>query len=271
MSLDTFYVAGTGMSTFQNMMLTITNNVSNAQTTAYKKSEVEVESLFPKFLETAMEEFDSAYGVGDSDKKKRKLEFGTGVRIVDVRKDFSAGTIEVTNKPLDLAIQGNGFLQFRMIDGSLAYSRDGSLRQDKEGNVVNLNGYPLEPAIKIPDGSTAISIDSVGRVFAQANNEISQREVGQIMLARFPNTEGLQSIGQNLYVETQSTGEPIQDVPGQNSLGSIAQYSLEFSNVNIIDEMMKMVIVQRAFELVTKAVSSGESMLRNVTDIARAG
>ena len=267
--IDQFYIAGTGLSAYQAMMVNVTNNVSNAQTTGFKKSRVELENLFPKLLEEAVSNM-NGNDLGADQIRKKKIEFGSGVKVVDVRKDFTPGTIEVTNKPLDLAIQGDGFFQVRMPDGSLAYTRAGNFHQDLNGYITDANGHPIEPAIKIPDNTTAIAIDTEGKVFVQGNNELAQQEVSQILVARFPSAEGLQSMGQNLYVQTAASGEPMVDVAGRNSMGTIAQFSLEFSNVNIIDEMMQMVIIQRAFELVTKSISTGESMLRNATEIARA-
>lgn len=265
--LDQFFVAGTGMSVFQNMIVSVTNDVSNAQTVGYKRAVIDLENLFPKYLETAMADYDTETGKPVS--KKKNIEIGSGVRLVGTRHDFSQGTAEVSNRPLDLMIQGQGFFQVQTPDGGLGYTRSGNFRQDAQGNIVTPDGYPLEPNIQIPQGATAILINSQGQVSVQINQEPTIQEIGQIQVIRFPNIDGIQSIGHNLYVATVASGTPIVETPGQNGIGTISQYTLEYSNVNVVDSMMEMVIIQRAFELVTKAVQAGESMLRDATDIAR--
>jgi len=263
MSLQLFYVGATGMDAFQKDLMNITNNVSNAQTTGFKKSRVELENLFPYMLEDAIIKLD------DKNQEKPVIEIGSGVRVSSVNKDFTMGSIEMTGKPMDLAIEGEGFFQFKMVDGSISYTRAGNLHKDSEGNIVDANGHLFEPAIKVPIYATSISIDSEGRVYVKEKDDSEAVEIGQILLARFTNPSGLKSIGQNLYVATSASGEPVLNVPGKESTGSIAQGALEYSSVDIISEMMRMVITQRSFESVTKLVQSGETMLKNATEIAR--
>lgn len=263
MSLQLFYVGATGMDAFQKDLMNITNNVSNAQTIGFKKSRVELENLFPYILEEAIVKVDKDH------QEKEAIEIGSGVRVSSVNKDFTMGSIEMTGKPMDLAIEGEGFFQFRLVDGSIAYGRAGNLHKDSEGNIVDPNGHLFEPALKIPSYATSISIDSEGKVYVKEKDDSQSVEIGQILLARFTNPSGLKSIGQNLYVATSASGEPVLNLPGKESTGSIAQGALEYSNVDIISEMMRMVITQRSFEIVSKLVQSGEAMLRNATDIAR--
>lgn len=264
MSLQQFYIGATGMDAFQKDLMNITNNVSNAQTVGYKKSRVEFENLFPQILEEAIAKMDK----GGSE--KAGIELGTGVKISSVTKDFANGSIEMTGKPLDLAIEGEGFFQVRLVDGSLAYTRAGNFLKDSDGNLVDPNGHLIEPSIRIPDFATAVSIDSEGRVFVQdGTDNANPTEIGQILLARFTNPSGLKSVGQNLFVATAAAGEPVSGQAGHDGMGNIAQGALEFSNVDIISEMMRMVITQRAFEIVSKLVQTGETMLKNATDIAR--
>jgi flagellar basal-body rod protein FlgG len=274
MTLQLFYIGATGMDAFQKDMINITNNVSNAQTVGYKKSRVEFENLFPTILDEVIANLDdddlSNLEQAKHISNKNALEIGTGVKAAAVTKDFTQGTMQVTNRDLDIAIKGNGFLTFRLNDGSNAYSRAGNLQIDNEGNLVDINGHLLDPPIKIPDNTTNITISDDGRVLIRLNNELNEREVGQFMVAQFVNPSGLQSIGQNLFKETEASGEVSLEIPGKSAAGSIEQRALEFSNVDIISEMMRMVITQRAFDIISKAVQSGEAMLRAATDIARA-
>jgi len=262
MSLQQFYVGATGMDAFQKDLMNITNNVANAQTVGFKKSRVEFENLFPQLLEEEIARIEKGSTKGD-------VELGTGVRISSINKDFSMGSIEMTGKPLDLAIEGEGFFQFRLPDSSIAYSRAGNLQKDTEGNLMDPNGHLLEPPIRIPDYASSISIDNEGRVYVQDKSESNPVEIGQMMLAHFSNPTGLKSIGQNLFIQTATSGEPTIGVSGRDGFGNIAQGALEFSNVDIISEMMRMVITQRSFEIVSKLVQAGEGMLKNATDIAR--
>lgn len=255
------YVAATGLSAMQDDMLNITNNLANAQTIAYKKTRTEMESLF--YIEKSFK--DTLYeAMSGTDTPPVNVEYGTGVRVAATAKDFSQGSIEITNNPMDVAINGAGLLQYQMPDGSMAYGRAGNLHMDNEGNLVDPNGHILEPQIVIPDGTTSVVIQQDGTVLVAVNNETDYSEVGQINLARFTNPAGLKSIGQNLYQETDASGAPMIGIPGQDGYGSVNQYSLEQSNVDVISEMMRMVMVQRVFDIVSKAVQSYEGMLASL-------
>lgn len=258
-----FYVGATGMNALQESLLATTNNVSNSQTVGFKTSRVEFENLFPMMLREAIAraETNSVEPAG--------IEFGSGVRTVATIKDFSQGTIEVTQNPLDLAIEGEGFFQMRMPDGTVAYTRAGNFHQDSLGNIVDPNGHVFDPPITLPDGVTNITINTDGRIYVQVNNEVNSREVGQVLLARFPNPAGLVSVGQNLYKESVASGEPIVGVAAEEGFGKIAQYSLESSNVDIIAELTNLIITQRAFEIVSKAIQSGEKMMSSAVDVAQ--
>jgi flagellar basal-body rod protein FlgG len=254
------YVAATGLSSFQDEMLDITNNLANSKTTAYKKSRTEMESLFyvQRSFKNVLEEAMEGGGVGINP------EFGTGVRIAATTKDFTQGQIETTNNPLDLAIKGDGFLQFQMPDGTMSYSRAGNIHIDNEGNLVDPNGHILEPPIVFPEDVSSVTIRQDGTVLVTVGQELTQSEIGQITLVRFSNPAGLKSIGQNLYAETDASGVAIQGTAGEEGFGNVIQYALEGSNVDVISEMMKMVIVQRVFDTITKAVQSYETMLTSL-------
>jgi flagellar basal-body rod protein FlgG len=253
------YVAATGLSAMQDEILNITDNLANSQTVGFKKGRTEMESLF--YIEKS---FDDVLTDAMSGPPPVSIEYGTGVRVASTPRDFTQGQIDVTNNPLDLAIQGDGFFQFQMPDGTMAYGRAGNLHIDNEGNLVDPNGHKLEPEIVFPEGTTSVIFQPDGMILVAVNNENEYSEIGEINLARFTNPAGLKSIGQNLYVADEASGDPMVDVPDEEGYGSIVQYALEKSNVDVISEMMRMVMVQRVFDTVTKAVQSYETMLTSI-------
>jgi len=266
------YIAATGLASLEEEITNITDNLANAKTVAFKKSRTELESLyyaqktFADELETAMQRGE---GRGLS-KSSLPIEFGSGVRVAATTKDFTQGSIEITNRPFDLAIQGEGLFQFTMPDGSFAYGRAGNLHVDNEGNLVDTAGHYLEPRVTVPEEATQVTIQSDGTVLVRLNNEIESSEVGQVTLARFANPAGLESKGQNLFAATESSGEVIIGYAGDDGYGNISQYSLEKSNVDVISEMMRMVMVQRVFDIIAKAVQSYETMLTAVGNMKQA-
>ncbi|MFC1559470.1 flagellar basal-body rod protein FlgG [Candidatus Margulisiibacteriota bacterium] len=257
---EPLYVAATGMNVFEDEMVDITNNLANARTVGFKRGRTEKENLFTieRSFQKELREQMLKEGVippyGPS-------TYGTGVRVAATTKDFGQGTIEITNNPLDVAIQGEGFFRFMMPDGEAAYGRAGNLHVDNEGNLVDPNGYKIQPAIVIPEGATGVIINQDGTVLASVNNSTEPEEVGQLTLTRFVNAGGLEGIGQNLFKMTESAGEPIEGIANQEGFGSINQFSLETSNVDVISEMMRMVMIQRVFDTVAKAVQSYDAML----------
>lgn len=257
-----FTIARSGFETYQRMMFNITNNISNAQTPGYKQTRVELASLFPIILQEAELEHAEDDNLNPYIKKKRGIELGTGVRIEAVTTDFSEGNIEITNNELDVSIRGEGFYQFRKPDGQMVYSRAGNFARDVDGNIMSQSGYVLDPPIRIPYNSSELTIDSEGRVYASINGSDIPTEVGQVLLARFENPDGLQNVGNNFYRETLDSGTPIVDTPGRNMTGQLVQFSRENSNVDIIKEMMEMILTQKGLELLGKAMQAGEAMLK---------
>ena len=258
-----FYIAATGMDAFQTDLESIIDNVSNAQTTSFKRSRIEFANLFPKVLEQAVSETETG------EIAQEPVQLGSGVKIVGSPRDFSQGNITITNNPLDLAIQGDGFFQFMLPGGNLAYGRAGNLHRDNEGMLVDSVGNILEPQIRLPEETTGIVINQDGTIFVQQNNQANQQEIGQITLVSFANPAGLESIGDNLYTETAASGSSVQGIPGRDNLGELTQYSLESSNVDVVTEMMRMVITQRSFDVISKAVQGGEGMLKSALEIAQ--
>lgn len=265
--INQLFMSKSGLFNFQRKLQTVAANISNSQTVGYKRRRVEMESIFPLILEGALTESDEA--TGTVNKRKKYTEYGSGVRIVDISKNFEQGTIEITNQPMDIAIEGQGFFQFRLSDGSIAYTRAGNLHVDYEGNVVNPNGQPLEPAINVPRNATEVIINEEGRVFVQIAGQTTPQEIGQILLASFQNPSGLKDVGQNLFLETAASGQPSFETPSQNGMGNIRQRALEYSNVNVIEEMMEMIVTQRSFELIVKTIQAGEAMLKASSDLGK--
>ncbi len=252
------YVAATGLSAIEDELLNITNNLANAKTVAFKKARTEMESLF--YVEKSFKDFLQAATNGTGTPPVN-VEYGTGVRVAATPLDFTQGSIEVTNNPLDIAIKGEGFFQLKMADGSLSYSQAGNLHIDNDGNLVDPNGHLLDPAIVFPAETTSVVIRQDGTVAVAINNASEYSDLGQITLARFTNPAGLKAIGQNLYQISDSSGEPQIGIPGDGGMGLINQNALEQANVDVISEMMRMVTAQRVFDTVTKAVQSYTGML----------
>lgn len=264
-----FNISRTGFGTYQKMMFNITNNIANANTTGYKGTRVELATLFPTILSEAQALQADEEVMNPYSRKKRGIELGTGVQIQAITKDFSPGTLTETARDMDLAISGNGFFQVRLNDGRTAYTRAGNLMLDNYGNVKAQGGYELEPPVQVPLDTESITFEKDGRVVVKVANDPAKREVGQILLAKFTNPDGLKMIGQNNYEETIESGEPIVDIPGRRGFGEINQRKLEASNVDIIKELMEMIMVQKGLELLGKAMNSGTKMMNagmGVTD-----
>lgn len=257
------YVGATGMDALEKDMMVITDNVSNSKTVGFKRSRVEMENLFPQVLEEVVSDSDT------DGNKPNIIEYGSGVRVIGTPKDFTQGTMEITSNPYDLAIEGTGFFAVRMQDGSLAYTRAGNFHRDDAGNIVDPNGHLMEPALVVPQEAVETRVDSGGKVYIKTDTQSVETLVGQVYTYSFSNPAGLEGIGQNLYVETDASGVAIEGMPSMNGSGALAQYTLEGSNVDIVDEMMRMIVTQRAFEIITKAIQTGESMLRSAIEVAK--
>lgn len=258
-----FYVGGTGMAAFEKVMTNITNNVANSKTVGYKQVDTQLETIFPIVLRQAMKK------MYEDDLPAPGLEYGLGVRVASTRKNFSQGALTITDKPFDLAIKGDGLFIFRK-EEEIFYSRAGNLGLDNEGNLVSSDGSILEPGFIIPKNASSVRIASDGSVLIKLNGETEERFIGRIQIAKFTNVASLESVGNNMYKETSASGHPMIGNPGKDGFGAIAQYSLESSNVDIVKEMMNMMFIQRAFDIVTKAIQGGEGMLKSATEIARA-
>lgn len=254
------WIAKTGLEAQQTRMATISNNLANASTTGFKRDRaVFADLMYQNITQVgAQSSQDTQMPSG--------LNLGTGVRTVATEKLFTQGSLVQTGNSLDVAIQGSGFLQILMPDGSEAYSRDGSLQLDASGQLVTSLGYPVQPGISIPDGSSSITISSDGIVSVLAQGTAAPTQIGSLQLADFINPTGLQAIGNNLYQESGSSGAPQTGTPGLNGLGTFIQGSVEGSNVNTVEELVNMIEAQRVYEMNSKAISTADQMLQYATN-----
>ncbi len=234
----------------------ISNNLANVNTTGFKKSKLEFQELL---YQTMVE---PGAGTSDGAKAPAGLQVGLGVRSVANQKIFGQGNLTETKNPYDLALQGTGFLQIQMPSGEIAYTRDGSLKVSSDGTLVNSAGFPLEPQITIPEGAQDLQIDQTGKVTVSIPGTGTTEDIGQIETARFLNEGGLKSLGNNLYAASAASGEPETGTPGSNGLGTLLQGNLEASNVELVEEMVNMIVAQRAYEISAKAIQTSDSMLQ---------
>jgi len=241
----------------------IANNLANVNTTGYKKSKVEFQDVLYQNLRKA----GTATAVGTM--VPTNLDVGYGTRAVATVREFSVGDLMKTGNPLDLAIEGNGFFQITMPDGTMAYSRDGALKLSAEGRIVTSDGFYLYPEITVPDNATSMSVGINGEVSAMLVGSEEPQVIGQIELAKFINPAGLSAVGHNLYIQTPASGNPIVGNPTEEGMGKLDQGYLEISNVKVVDEMVNMIVAQRAYELNSKVVQTSEDMTQIVNNLKR--
>ena len=250
------WVAKTGLDAQQTNMAVISQNLANVNTTGYKKGRAVFEDLLYQTV--------SQVGAATSQNTQSPsgLELGTGVNLVSTEKVYTQGNMNRTGNSLDMAINGNGFFQILMPDGSLAYTRDGNFQISSTGQVVTAQGFTLQPAVTIPAGAQSISIGQDGTVQAQLQGQSAPSTVGTLQLANFINPTGLQPIGNNLLTETASSGTATTGSPASNGMGAINQGYTEASNVDVVEEMVNMIETQRAYEMNTKAIQTNDQMLQ---------
>ena len=257
------HTAAAGMETQQFNIDVISNNLANVNTNGYKTVRPDFEDLLYQTLRPA-----GAMAAGGA-QLPSGLQIGLGARPAATYGLFTTGAIQVTGNPLDLAIEGDGFFKVLLPDGTVAYTRDGALKIDVQGRLVTSDGYPLEPEIIIPQDAQTITIGKDGTVSVLRAGQTTPDEVGQIQLARFINPSGLQHLGQNLYKPTAASGDPVEGAPGEQGFGTVAQNMLEMSNVQIVDEMVAMIIAQRAYEISAKAIQTSDEMLNIANNLRR--
>jgi len=250
------FVSKTGLDAQQTRMTTISNNLANVSTTGFKRDRAVFEDLLYQNIRQP------GGTTGGDNQAPTGLMLGTGVRVVSTEKAHTQGSMMQTDNALDLALMGEGMFQILQPDGTIAYTRDGSLKLSSLRQLVTSSGEPLQPTITIPEDAESISIGNDGTVTVQPYGNSEEVQVGEIQIARFLNYAGLEPIGRNLYRPTSASGEPVVATPGDAGAGSIMQGSLESSNVNVVEEMVNMIETQRAYEVNSKAISSVDSMLR---------
>ncbi len=257
--LNALWVSKTGLEAQDLALTTVSNNLANVSTTGFKKDRAVFEDLLYQIQRQP-----GANSSADS-RLPSGLQLGTGVRTAGTQKIFTTGSLQLTDQPLDMAINGRGFFQIAMPDGTIGYTRDGTFHINNEGVVVNVNGYPLEPQITIPEQTNQLTVSKDGIVQATLFGDPAPQELGQIETVDFINPAGLQAVGGNVFYETAASGAPQVGVPNEEGFGTVEQGALENSNVEVVEELVKMITVQRSYEMNSKVVSAADQMLQFLT------
>lgn len=254
-------IAKTGLEAQQTQLDAITNNLANGSTNGYKRSRAVFEDLMYQNIRQA--------GAPDTQNTQLPtgLQLGTGVRTVATARNFSQGALTQTGNPLDIAINGQGFFQVQMADGSTGYTRDGAFQVDAQGQLVTSSGLPVNPGITIPATAQNVTIGRDGIVTATVPGSVTPQQIGQLQLAHFVNPAGLDPRGGNLYTETAASGTPQAGNPGSNGLGVLNQGAVESSNVNVVEELVSMIQAQRAYEINSKAIQTSDQMLAKLAQL----
>jgi flagellar basal-body rod protein FlgG len=257
------WTAASGMIGQQFKIDTTANNLANVNTTGFKKSRVDFQDLLYQTDKHA------GTPVTAGSQVPTGIQVGHGVRTVATQKLFTQGTYQQTDNDYDLVIEGDGFFQVLLPDGGIRYTRDGAFKLDSDGRIVTSDGFPLEPEIRIDRDAREVSIGSDGTVSVMRPGDDRPQEIGRIELARFINPAGLKSAGSNLFEATAASGEPIIGIPGLDGFGDLAQGFLEMSNVQVVEEMVSMIVAQRAYETNSKAIQAADEMLQTANNLRR--
>src|SRR5210317_78850 len=261
--IRSLWTSATGMQAQALNLDVISNNLANVNTSGFKKSRAEFQDLLYETIKPA--------GTPSSQDTEvpAGIQLGHGTRPSTVLKIFSQGNMENTQNELDLAIEGDGFFQITLPNGETAYTRDGAFKLDSDGRIVNSDGFALEPEISIPSDALSISVGLDGTVSVLQAGESIPSEVGTIELARFVNPAGLISMGKNLFITSEASGDEMTGTAGEDGLGTLAQGFLEMSNVSVVDEMVNMITAQRAYESNSKAIQAADEMLQLANNVKR--
>jgi flagellar basal-body rod protein FlgG len=259
--MRSLWTSKTGMEAQQTQLDAISHNLANVSTNGYKKSHVVFEDLMYQNLRQ----------VGANNTEQTTLptgyQVGLGTRAVATSRSFSQGSLQTSTNSLDVAIQGNGFFEIQLPDGTTGYTRDGSFQLNAQGQIVTNNGYTVQPGITVPAQATSITIGKDGTVSATIPGQAAPQVIGQMQLTTFINPPGLEPKGENIYTETAASGTPTTGTAGQNGLGSIQQGFVETSNVNVVEELVGMIQTQRAYELNSKAIQTSDQMLQRLAQL----
>ena len=259
--IRSLWISKTGLDAQQTQMDVIANNLANVSTNGFKQSRAVFEDLLYQTLRQP--------GAQSSQQTQLPsgLQIGTGVRPVATERIHTQGNLQQTGNDKDVAIQGAGFFQILLPDGTAAYTRDGSFQTDSQGQLVTSSGFVVQPAITIPAGAQSITIGRDGTVSVTLAGTTATTQVGTLQLATFINSAGLESKGENLYVETSASGSPGTNTPGTNGAGLLSQGYVETSNVNVVEELVNMIQTQRAYEINSKAITTSDQMLQKLTQL----
>ncbi|MBK4715445.1 MULTISPECIES: flagellar basal-body rod protein FlgG [Tenebrionibacter/Tenebrionicola group] len=259
--IRSLWIAKTGLEAQQTNMDVISNNLANVSTNGFKRQRAVFEDLLYQTLRQPGAQSSEQTTIPSG------LQLGTGVRPVATERIHSQGSLTQTNNSKDVAIDGSGFIQVLMPDGTTGYTRDGSFQIDQNGQLVTASGYQIQPAITVPQDAKSITIGKDGIVSVTIAGQTDPQQVGQLTLATFINDSGLESLGENLYRETQASGAPNESTPGLNGAGTLKQNYVETSNVNVAEELVNMIQTQRAYEINSKAVSTSDQMLQRLSQL----
>ncbi len=259
--IRSLWIARTGLDAQQTQLDVISNNLANVSTNGFKRARPVFEDLLYQTLRQPGAQSSQQTQVPTG------LQLGTGVRPVATARIFTQGNLQKTDNSLDVGINGNGFFQVLLPDGTTAYTRDGSFQKDNQGQIVTSDGYPVQPNITIPSDAQSVSIGTDGTVTVTQPGSAASTQIGTIQLATFVNPGGLQSAGQNLFLETAASGTPTPNTPGSNGAGILNQGYVETSNVNVAEELVTMIQTQRAYELNSKVISTSDAMLGRLTQL----
>ncbi|MET3117533.1 flagellar basal-body rod protein FlgG [Undibacterium sp. GrIS 1.8] len=259
--IRSLWIAKTGLDAQQTQMDVISNNLANVSTTGFKRSRAIFEDLLYQTLRQP--------GAQSSQQTQLPsgLQLGTGVRPVATERIFTQGNLQQTSNSKDLAIQGEGFFQVLLPDGTTGYTRDGSFQVDSQGQMVTSSGFVIQPAITIPANAQSITVGRDGTVSVTQPGSAAPVQVGSVQLATFINPAGLLGNGENLYTETAASGSPGTNTPGTNGAGLLTQGFIETSNVNVAEELVNMIQTQRAYEINSKAITTSDQMLQKLTQL----
>ncbi len=259
--IRSLWIAKTGLDAQQTQLDVISNNLANVSTNGYKRARAVFEDLLYQTLRQPGAQSSQQTNIPSG------LQLGTGVKPISTERIFTQGNLNQTGNPLDIAINGQGFFQITMPDGTLAYTRDGSFQKDANGQIVTSSGYLLSPPMTVPATATSLTVARDGTVTYTQQGSAAVSNLGNIQLATFVNQGGLQSAGENLYVETASSGTPTPTQPGSNGTGLLNQGYVETSNVNVAEELVNMIQTQRAYELNSKVITTSDQMLQKLSQL----
>lgn len=261
--MRSLWTAASGMTAQQFKIDTISNNLANVNTTGFKKSRVDFQDLLYQTHKYAGTPTTAGAQVPTG------IQIGHGVRSVATQRIFSQGTFQQTDNPMDIVIEGDGFFQILLPDGGIRYTRDGAFKMDSDGRITTSDGFPLEPEIIVPADIIDFSVGSDGTVTVLRPGMNEPETIGQIELVRFVNPAGLKSEGSNLFTATAASGAPMIGTPGLDGFGKLAQGWLEMSNVQVVEEMVNMIVAQRAYETNSKAIQAADDMLQTANNLRR--